>query len=106
VVTNAIPLQSLPAGQSASILRILGHPDDVHRLEEFGIRRGTRVEMFRAGTPCILRIAGNKFCLRADDLVHVFVEPIEAMLRPRPAKNVIQREGAEITELTMANVEI
>jgi ferrous iron transport protein A len=94
VVTNAIPLQNLPAGHSASILRILGHPDDVHRLEEFGIRCGTRIEMFRAGAPCILRIAGNKFCLRADQLVNVLVEPIAAHLHPRPPKNIIQR-GAE-----------
>jgi ferrous iron transport protein A len=92
VVTNAIPLQNLPAGHSASVLRIVGHPDDVHRLEEFGIRCGTRVEMFRAGTPCILRIAGNKFCLRADQLVHVFVEPIAAVLRPKP-KERMKYEG-------------
>jgi Fe2+ transport system protein FeoA len=82
VVTNAIPLQNLPSGHSGSILRILGRPDDVHRLEEFGIRCGTKVEMFRSGTPCILRVAGNKFCLRADDLIHVFVEPIAAKMRP------------------------
>jgi Fe2+ transport system protein FeoA len=94
VVANAIPLQDLPAGQSASVLRILGRADDVQRLEEFGIRRGTRVEMFRAGTPCILRIAGNKLCLRADDLLHVLVEPIEAMLRPRRGKSGIQHGAA------------
>ena len=76
MVTNAIPLQSLPAGQSADIFRILGKPDDVHRLEEFGIRCGTRIEMFRAGNPCILRIAGNKFCPRADEMLRVLVEPI------------------------------
>jgi Fe2+ transport system protein FeoA len=88
VVTNAIPLQNLPAGHSASILRILGRPDDVHRLEEFGIRCGTKIEMFRAGTPCILRIAGNKFCLRADELMHVFVEPIAAMIHSIPKKTI------------------
>jgi ferrous iron transport protein A len=76
MVTNAIPLQSLPAGEAAAVFRILGKSDDVHRLEEFGIRRGTRVEMFRAGNPCILRIAGNKFCLRADEMLRVMVEPI------------------------------
>lgn len=95
MVTKAIPLQNLPAGHSASILRILGHPDDVHRLEEFGIRCGTRIEMFRAGAPCILRIAGNKFCLRADELVKVLVEPIAAHLRPRPEKKIIQHSGEE-----------
>jgi ferrous iron transport protein A len=76
VVSNTIPLQSLPAGEAAAVFRILGKPEDVHRLEEFGIRRGTRVEMFRAGNPCILRVAGNKFCLRADEMLRVMVEPI------------------------------
>ena len=51
--------------------------------------------MFRAGTPCILRIAGNKFCLRADELVNVLVEPITALLRPSPRKNKIQHGGTE-----------
>ena len=31
--------------------------------------------MFRAGNPCIIRLAGHKVCLRADDLLHVLVEP-------------------------------
>jgi ferrous iron transport protein A len=63
-------------GQRALVVRILGHPDHVHRLEEFGLRKGTKIEMFRPGNPCILRMAGNKICLRADDLVSVLVEPM------------------------------
>jgi ferrous iron transport protein A len=74
--TSVIPLRHLPAGHRALVARILGHPDDVHRLEEFGLRKGTRVEMFRPGNPCILRLAGNKICLRADELLKVLVEPI------------------------------
>jgi Fe2+ transport system protein FeoA len=31
--------------------------------------------MFRCGSPCIIRLAGNKVCLRADDLTHVMVKP-------------------------------
>lgn len=72
---EAIPLKRLPAGHSARISRISGHPDHVHRLEEFGLRGGTKIEMFRPGSPCIIRLAGNKVCLRADDTLHVFVEP-------------------------------
>jgi hypothetical protein len=34
--------------------------------------------MFRRGNPCIIRLAGNKICLRADDLLHVLVEPVAA----------------------------
>jgi Fe2+ transport system protein FeoA len=75
---RAIPLQHLPAGRCARISHVLGHPDHVHRLEEFGLRGGTEIEMFRPGNPCILRLAGNKICLRCDDLLSVMVEPIAA----------------------------
>lgn len=76
VIDRAIPLGQLPVGRSAHIRRILGQPDAVHRLEEFGLRRGIHVEMFRAGRPCIVRVGGNKVCLRADDSLHVMVEPV------------------------------
>jgi Fe2+ transport system protein FeoA len=81
VIPTAIPLQTLPAGQSASILQILGRPDDVHRLEEFGLLCGTQVEMFRSGNPCIIRVAGNKIGLRANDVLRVIVEPL--LLKPK-----------------------
>jgi ferrous iron transport protein A len=72
---EVIPLRRLPAGCSARIARILGRPEHVHRLEEFGLRRGTPVEMFRSGNPCILRVDGNKICIRSDDFLNVLVEP-------------------------------
>jgi ferrous iron transport protein A len=71
----AIALKLLPTGRSARIACILGHPDHVHRLEEFGPRGGTMIEMFRPGNPCILRLAGHKVCLRAGDQLDVLVEP-------------------------------
>ena len=70
-----IPVHRLRPGQTARIHRIVGRPDDVHRLEEFGLRSGIQVQMFRPGNPCILRLSGNKVCLRADDLLHVLVTP-------------------------------
>ncbi len=72
-----IPLGDLAAGQAARIHRILGHADYVHRLEEFGLRHGIQIQMFRPGNPCIVRLAGNKVCLRADAKFHVLVQPIE-----------------------------
>jgi Fe2+ transport system protein FeoA len=72
---QAIPLRRLRVGQCARIAHILGRADHVHQLEEFGLRGGTKIEMFRAGNPCIIRLAGIKVCLRADDLLHVLVEP-------------------------------
>jgi hypothetical protein len=32
------------------------------------------VEMFRLGNPCILRLAGNKICLRSDERLQIDVE--------------------------------
>ncbi|MGA2617689.1 MAG: FeoA family protein [Thermoguttaceae bacterium] len=75
---RSIPLEELRAGQTARITRIEGRPDHVHRLEEFGLRGGTRIEMFRTGNPCILRMAGNKICLRADEMLDILVVPIPA----------------------------
>jgi ferrous iron transport protein A len=76
VVKKTISLHKLSVGQSAFIRELQGHPDHIHRLEEFGLRNGSRIEMFRTGNPCIIRLAGNKICLRADGLVKVLVEPI------------------------------
>ncbi|MHB1036951.1 MAG: FeoA family protein [Pirellulales bacterium] len=70
-----IPLDRLPTGQSATVGQVVGHPDQVHRLEELGIRCGALVEMFRAGSPCIIRLAGQKLCFRANGLVNVLVTP-------------------------------
>lgn len=75
---NSIPLHRLSAGQVAHVSRVIGRADYVHRLAEFGLRHGTKVVMFRPGNPCILRMAGNKVCFRADDLVNVFVTPATA----------------------------
>ncbi len=71
---QAIPLKQLLVGQRARITRVLGHPDHVHQLAEFGLRGGTKIEMFRPGNPCIIRLAGSKVCLRSDDLLNVMVE--------------------------------
>lgn len=73
-VESIIPLNRLTAGQSAYVSQIIGQLDHVHRLEELGLRDGTRVEMFRPGNPCIIRLAGNKVCLRADSLLNVLVK--------------------------------
>jgi ferrous iron transport protein A len=76
--TDVIPLHRLPAGRCARVVGVIGHPDHVHRLEEFGLRGGIHIEMFRPGNPCIIRLAGNKVCLRSDDRLSVLVEPTAA----------------------------
>jgi ferrous iron transport protein A len=72
---DLIPLAQLHAGARAAVDCVLGRPDDVHRLEELGLRAGTAVEMVQPGSPCIIRLSGNKLCLRADELLSVLVRP-------------------------------
>ena len=77
MVDKVVPLETLLPGQDARVARIVGRGDDVHRLEEFGLRGGTRLRMFRCGNPCIVRVAGGKVCLRPQDRLRILVEPME-----------------------------
>lgn len=70
-----ISIRKLAAGQTARIARVVGPPEDVHRLEELGLRGGTFIQMFRQGDPCILRLEGGKVCLRAGKQIEVLVTP-------------------------------
>ena len=71
----SIPLNFLSVGQSGKISQLLGLPDEVHRLEELGLRAGVEVEMVQAGLPCIIRLAGHKLCFRGDEGFAVLVTP-------------------------------
>jgi ferrous iron transport protein A len=70
---DLIPLNLLTAGQSADVGQITGRPEQVHRLEELGIRGGATIEMVQSGSPCIIRLAGRQLCFRADELLRVLV---------------------------------
>jgi len=76
---SSINLLNLPAGHRGRIVGIHGAPEHVHRIEEFGLHRGAIIEMFRRGNPCIFRVAGEKVCFRANDLVDILVEPAAAV---------------------------
>jgi Fe2+ transport system protein FeoA len=76
-VDGLVPLDTLRAGETARIGIVVGLPEHVHHLQEFGLRQGTLVEMFRRGNPCIIRMAGSKVCLRADDCLRVMVRPLD-----------------------------
>ena len=68
-----IPLEFLPAGHSAAVGQLIGGQNDIHRLEELGLRGGAQIEMVQPGSPCIIRLDGQKFCFRADDALQVSV---------------------------------
>ncbi|MCA9119083.1 MAG: FeoA domain-containing protein [Planctomycetaceae bacterium] len=70
-----VPLNLLSRGQCAQIEQLVGQADQVHRLEELGLRAGVAVEMLQPGTPCIVRVADQKLCFRDTDVFNVIVRP-------------------------------
>ncbi|MFM7070470.1 MAG: ferrous iron transport protein A, partial [Planctomycetota bacterium] len=45
LMVSLLPLFQLEPGQRARIRQLMGLPDQVHRLEELGLRAGSTVEM-------------------------------------------------------------
>lgn len=74
VLSPLMPLRSLSPGNSAEIGQLLGDPQHVHRLEELGLRVGTKIEMVQSGDPCIIRLSGTKLCIRENEALSVFVQ--------------------------------
>ena len=72
---HLIPLHRLARGTTAYVGQLLGRPEEVHRLEELGLRDGAEIEMVQSGSPCIIRLRGQKLCFRADELLSVLVRP-------------------------------
>jgi ferrous iron transport protein A len=80
-VDELLPLNLLARGQCASIAQLVGQSEQVHRLEELGLRTGVQIEMLQPGTPCIVRVADQKLCFRNADLFSVIVRPEAASCR-------------------------
>ena len=71
-----LPLDMLRPGDWADVADVDGDPDWVCRLAELGVSEGCRLQMLQGGAPCLLRVAGCKLCLRADDLAQILVRPV------------------------------
>lgn len=76
--TELLPLSMLRAGELGLVHSVIGGMDLVRHLAEIGLQSGTRLEMIRPGTPCILRVDGTKLCVRGDELLQVMVSPLSA----------------------------
>ena len=75
---DLLPLQLLPPGRAGRIDQLLGRPDEIHRLEELGMRVGTPVEMVRSGTPCIVKLDGARLAFRDNEALRVLVRTGES----------------------------
>jgi Fe2+ transport system protein FeoA len=74
-VPDLIPLELLPLGQRAYVDQLVGDDASIHRLHEMGMRHGIIVEMVQPGSPCIVKLMGNKLCIRDANLHQVLVRP-------------------------------
>ena len=70
-----IPLRCLRPGQAGEVDQVVGDPQQVHRLQELGLRQGARVVMVQSGSPCIIRTSGSKLCFRQSETLGVLVRP-------------------------------
>jgi ferrous iron transport protein A len=72
---DLIPLELLPTGHTARVDQLVGDDASIHRLSEMGLRNGIIVEMVQPGSPCIVKLLGNKLCIRDANLFQVLVRP-------------------------------
>ncbi len=72
-VSAVVPINALQHGESAYVESIWGDRDHVQRLRELGLTDGARLHMIQPGAPCIIRLGGQRLCLRADHLTTILV---------------------------------
>jgi Fe2+ transport system protein FeoA len=91
MLENCLPLSLLGCGQSGRVWQVVGRADHVHRLREMGLRDGATIEILQSGRPCIIRIDGQRLCVRDDDLLSVLVRPIlAAATKPSPSAVAVE----------------
>jgi Fe2+ transport system protein FeoA len=71
---SLLPLHFVEAGHHAEISELVGEPHHVHHLEELGLRPGAVIEMLQPGSPCIIRLSGQKLCFRQDESLGILVK--------------------------------
>jgi ferrous iron transport protein A len=73
VLEDMIPLAMLPIGDVGEIVEVLGDENDVKRMSELGLRKGSLVEVVQSGSPCIVRFGETKMCFRDSELLKILV---------------------------------
>lgn len=75
---DLLPLELVRAGEWAEIEEVTGEPHWVGRLAELGLRAGSRLQMLRQGSPCLLQVGGCRLSLRGESALQILVRPLQA----------------------------
>ena len=70
-----LPLESLRPGEWAEVCDVCAEPAVVGRMAELGLRAGCRVQVLRAGSPCLVQVGGGRLSLRGEQGM-VLVRPV------------------------------
>ena len=70
-----LPLECLRPGEWAEVRDVSGEPDWIGRLAELGVRIGSRIQMLRGGSPCLIQVGGGRLSLRGEQSAGVLVRP-------------------------------
>jgi Fe2+ transport system protein FeoA len=76
VNADLLPLELLDRGETAEVADIAGEPGWRCRMEELGLRVGSRVRVVQPGSPCLLQVNGCRLCLRGACLMQILVRPV------------------------------
>lgn len=71
-----IPLDMLQPGEHAEVVEVCGDAAWVGRLAEMGLREGCQLTVLQPGSPCLLKVADCRLCLRAGEAMQILVTPV------------------------------
>lgn len=71
-----LPLEFVQAGEWAEIEQVTGEPLWVSRLAELGLRAGSRLQVVRPGSPCLVQVGGSRLSVRGESATHILVRPL------------------------------
>ncbi|MCK4658956.1 MAG: ferrous iron transport protein A [Phycisphaerae bacterium] len=74
--TDSVSLRSLRAGDAGLVTALRDSSSAARRLAEFGVIRGTTLEVLRAGAPCIVRVDHTRLSLGASLQDGILLSPL------------------------------
>lgn len=73
---DPLPLELLQRNERAEIVEVDGPPEEVHRLDEMGLRPGVVFRLISPGSPCVLALDETRFSFRPSEATTVLVRPL------------------------------